>query len=352
LSKPKSWRSEDVTTTLVFSERYLEHNLGRGHPERPERLKAIMEELKRGKLWDSSVTPVIEPDSPAERADIELVHDPRYISLVEKLSERSAPIDGDTPTRENTYELALLSAGGAIKAGHLVASGKAENSFGFLRPPGHHASRARGGGFCYFNNIAILTECLKRDFGFKRIFILDWDAHHGNGTQDIFYEDPGVFYMSFHQHPLYPGTGFPSETGSGKGEGNTVNVQMAPGCGDAEYATAIEKVFIPICEQFRPQFIAVSAGFDAHVNDPLTGLRLSTQAYGWLTEAVMREAERLCGGKIVLLLEGGYDLDALGGGAYNVVQALRGKRFKFPKPARLETVEELKGILAEKWDLR
>jgi acetoin utilization deacetylase AcuC-like enzyme len=339
-----------MATALVYSEKYLEHNVGWGHPERPERLKAIVERLKRDKLWDSPEIPVVRPDSPAERADIELAHDSRYISLVEKLSERSAPIDGDTPTRENTYKLALLSAGGAIKAGELVASGEVENAFGFLRPPGHHASRARGGGFCYFNNIAIMTECLKRDFGFKRVFIFDCDAHHGNGTQDIFYEDSTVLYMSFHQHPLYPGTGFPSETGSGKGEGYTVNVQMPPGCGDAEYAAAIKGVFVPICEQFEPQFIAVSVGFDAHVNDPLTGLRLSTQAYGWIAETIVKEAQRFCEGKTVFLLEGGYDLDAIASGVYNVVRALRGEKFKFPKTGRLETIRELKEILTE-WDL-
>jgi acetoin utilization deacetylase AcuC-like enzyme len=341
-----------MITALVYSEKYLEHDIGWGHPERPERLKALVKELKQKGVWNSPSTPVIEPDSPAKRVDIELVHDPEYVSLVEKLSETSSPIDGDTPTRENTYELALLSAGGAIKASRLTASGEAENAFGFLRPPGHHASRGRGGGFCYFNNIAIMTECLKRDFGFERIFILDLDAHHGNGTQDIFYQDPTVLYMSFHQHPLYPGTGFPSETGSGKGRGYTVNVQMPPGSGDGEYAAAVKEIFIPICEQFGPQLLAVSIGFDAHADDPLTGLRLSTQAYGWLAGAVVEEAKRLCGGRVVFLLEGGYDLGAISGGTYNVVQALRGKKFKFPKTSRLKTIEGLKEILAETWKLR
>ena len=242
-----------MSTLLVYSEKYMQHSPGWGHPERPERLKAIVDGLKRANLWTSPGIQIVEPE-PAEREDIELVHDPDYVSLVERLSASEMSIDADTPAQKNTFKLALLAAGGAIKAGEMVMAGEAKNAFALVRPPGHHALRNRGGGFCYFNNIAIMIERLKRDFNLKRTFILDFDAHHGNGTQDIFYEDPTVLYMSLHQHPftLYPGTGLPEETGEGDGEGYNVNVPMQPSSGDAEYAEVMREIFVPLCEKFKP----------------------------------------------------------------------------------------------------
>lgn len=342
-----------MRTALVYSEKYLEHNPGLGHPERPERLKAIVNGLKRFNLWDTPEIKVVNP-RPAKREDIKLVHDPDYISLVEKLSAVERPIDGDTPAKKNTFELALLAAGGAIEAGNLVMSGEAKNAFALVRPPGHHACRSHGGGFCYFNNIAIMIERLKLDFKLKRIFVLDFDAHHGNGTQEIFYEDPSVLYMSLHQHPLtlYPGTGFPEEIGEGKGRGLKVNVPMQPGSGDIEYWMAMEELFIPLCEKFQPDFFAVSAGFDAHFDDPLTGLHLSTQAYGWLASTVIDQAKKWCRGRVVFLLEGGYDLEALASGVVYVVRAMQGEKFTPPEErTRLKVIDEVKMALAEKWSL-
>ncbi len=342
-----------MATALVYSEKYLQHKLGGGHPERPERLKAIVDALKRAKLWGTSSVKVIEP-KPAEREDIELAHDAEHIALVERLSKSERPLDGDTPVRKNTFELALLAAGGTIDAGRAVLSGEASNAFALVRPPGHHASRARGGGFCYFNNLAVMIERLKREFGLKRIFVLDFDAHHGNGTQDIFYEDPSALYFSLHQDPLtlYPGTGFVDEVGSGKGKGYTVNVPMPPVSGDAEYADVMKEIFVPLSEQFKPDFFAVSAGFDAYADDPLTQLRLSTLAYGWLTRFVVEQAERLCGGRAVFVLEGGYVLDALADGVVNVVKTLTGEKPPTPvEPRHPRVIDELKQVLASYWKL-
>ena len=342
-----------MPTTLVYSEKYLEHKPSRGHPERPERLKAIVDALRLAKLWGTPSVKVTEP-MPAKREDIELVHDAEHIKLVERLSKSERPLDADTPVRKNTFELALLAAGGTIDAGRAVLSGETSNAFALVRPPGHHASRARGGGFCYFNNLAVMIERMKREFKLGRIFVLDFDAHHGNGTQDIFYEDPSVLYLSLHQNPLtlYPGTGFVHELGSGEGEGYTVNVPMPPGSGDAEYVGAMEEIFVPLTQQFKPDLFAVSAGFDAYADDPLTQLQLSTLAYGWLTRFVVEQAERLCKGRVVFVLEGGYVIDALAEGVVNVVKTLTGEKPPTPvEPSRPSVVDELKRGLASYWKL-
>ncbi len=345
-------RSDGMTTTLVYSKKYLEHKPEEGHPERPERLKAIVNALKREKLWETPKVKVVEP-RPAKREDIELVHDPNHIELVERLSKSETPLDGDTPVRKNTYELALLAAGGTIDAGRLVLSGDT-NAFALIRPPGHHAMKARGGGFCYFNNLAVMIERLKREFKLRRIFVLDFDAHHGNGIQDIFYNDPSVLYMSLHQDPLtiYPGTGFIEEVGSGEGEGYTVNVPLPLGSGDVEYMGAMKEIFVPLTEQFEPELFAVSAGFDAYVDDPLTQLRLSTLAYGWLTRFVVEQAEGLCKGRVVFALEGGYMLDGLVAGVVNVVKNLTGEKTSIDTEPRCPSIiDELKSVLASYWKI-
>jgi acetoin utilization deacetylase AcuC-like enzyme len=342
-----------MTTALVYSKKYLEHNPGEGHPERPERLKVIVNALKRAKLWETPKIKVVEP-RPTNLETLELIHDLGYIELVERLSKSETPLDGDTPVRKNTYELALLAAGGAIDAGRVVLSEDAMNAFALIRPPGHHATQTRGGGFCYFNNLAVMIERLKREFKLKRIFVLDFDAHHGNGTHDIFYDDPSVLYMSLHQDPLtlYPGTGFIDEVGSGEGEGYTINVPLPPGSGDAEYMGTMKEIFVPLTEQFKPELFAVSAGFDAYVDDPLTKLRLSTLAYGWLTRFVVEQAERLCKGRVVFALEGGYVVDALAEGVVNVVKNLTGEKTLIDMEPRCPSViDELKSVLASYWKL-
>lgn len=340
-------------TALIYSEKYLEHKPSEWHPERPERLRAIVDALKRANLWSSTNVRVIEP-VPASRADIELVHDREYIALIEGLSRLRKQLDLDTPVGANTFELALLAAGGAIKAGEVVAAGDATNAFALVRPPGHHASRGHGGGFCYFNNLAIMIEHLKRKHGIKRVFVLDFDAHHGNGTQEIFYGDPSVLFMSIHQdgRTLYPGSGFVHEIGSGPGEGYTVNVPLRPGSADAEYASVMQELFVPLSEAFKPELVAVSAGMDAHADDPLTQLGLSTSAYGWLTRYVVEQAKKICGGRVVLVLEGGYAVDAIAGAAVNIVRVLTGWSPPLPTGQKgPEVVDEVRRALADHWGL-
>ncbi len=342
-----------MVTGLVYSDKYLEHKPGRGYPERPERLKAVVDALKRAGHWSSSKVRVVKP-TPSTRADIELTHDSEYIALIERLSKLEKPLDVDTPVHANTFELALLAAGGTIAAGRATMAGEVSNAFALIRPPGHHAGRASGGGFCYFNNLAIVVEWLKREFKLKRVFVLDWDAHHGNGTQDIFYEDPSVLYMSIHQdgRTLYPGTGFVEEVGSGKGEGYNVNVPLPPGSSDAEYLSAMLELFVPLTEAFKPELIAVSAGMDALADDPLTGLQLSETVYGQLTGFVMQQAEKLCKGRVLLVLEGGYATEALAKATVRIVDVLTGKKVSLlPPRGKVDVVEEAKRRLSSYWHL-
>lgn len=337
-----------MKTAIVYSERFLEHRTGEGHPERPDRLTAIVGGLKKACLWNNSNTPLLKP-SPATTSDIELAHTRAHIELVREFSASKIPIDGDTPSHKKTYEIALLAAGGTVGGAKAVWAGEVNSAFALVRPPGHHATRSAGGGFCYFNNIAVALRKLQAE-GLKRALVLDFDAHHGNGTQDIFYDDPGVLYISLHQWPLYPGTGRPEEIGEGEGLGFTANIPMAPGSGDPEYRCALEEIFEPLAEQFRPELIAVSAGFDSHFRDPLASLQLTSEFYGWMMEMVRKTAERLCRGKVFVVLEGGYDLFALEESATNVVRALQGEEFPLPERSEtVNTVKMLKKSLGDFW---
>jgi len=329
---------------LVYSPVYLEHNPGAWHPESPLRLRAIVEKLKQENLWNNVVDP-----RPAEMEEILSVHDKYYVESLKRMARTCTPIDSDTPVREETFEIALLAAGGALVAGELVAEGKAKYAFALVRPPGHHASRDAGGGFCYLNNIAIMAESLKEEMG--KVMIFDFDAHHGNGTQDIFYEDPDVLYVSVHQSPLYPETGRIEEIGRGKGRGFNINVPVPPGTGDGEYATIVEDVFRPLAEQFEPNIIAVSAGFDGHREDPLAQLELSSEFYGWMAQKIFETAEDLCGGRAVFVLEGGYSLKALAESVANILMAANGAEFRSPAKAGGKAIEKLRIVLSGIWKI-
>jgi acetoin utilization deacetylase AcuC-like enzyme len=240
------------------------------------------------------------------------VHPRAHVEQVRRACE-DAPgwIDPDTPVSQGSWDAALMSAGGALAACDAVASGLAGAAFVATRPPGHHAEAARAMGFCLFNNVAVAARHLQAAHGAGRVFILDWDVHHGNGTQHLFEEDDTVFYFSTHQYPFYPGTGARSERGRGRGEGFTLNVPLRAGSGDTEYLRAFREEMVPALDRFRPEFILISAGFDAHHDDPLAGMELTTEGYAALTVVAKEAADRLCGGRIVSLLEGGYDLAAL-----------------------------------------
>jgi acetoin utilization deacetylase AcuC-like enzyme len=287
----------------------LAHSNGPGHPERPERLQAIRAHLEATGLLARMLA--IEP-APCPLDLIARVHTREHIDLVRRACERApAWLDPDTGVSAGTWEAALLSAGGGVAACDAVIERRVSAAFVATRPPGHHAEADRAMGFCLFNNVAIAARHLQDRHGVGRVFILDWDVHHGNATQHSFEEDDTVFYFSTHQFPFYPGTGARGERGRGRGAGFTLNVPMRPGSGDGDYLHVFRDELVPALNAFRPEFILVSAGFDAHRDDPLAGMALTEAGYAALTGVVREAADRLCDGRVVSLLEGGYDLRAL-----------------------------------------
>lgn len=295
-----------MSTGIVYHPDYLKHNTG-SHPETSGRLVAIMDTLKEAGLADKIES--IQPRN-ATIEQIEYIHIPEYIEHVKRTCERQGSLDMDTPVSKDSYDAALLAAGGAICAGDAVMNEEVNSVFALVRPPGHHAESDSGMGFCLFNNIAILARHLQKEHALNRIMIIDWDTHHGNGTQHSFYDDPTVLYSSLHQSPLYPGTGMVHEVGSGEGEGFTVNVPFPPSTGDSGYMLAYNEILAPIADQFQPEFILISAGQDAHYADLLAGMSLTTNGYGKMAQIIKSMAEKHCSGRIVLTLEGGYNLDA------------------------------------------
>ena len=296
-------------TGIVYSDVYLRHDTG-SHPESARRLRAIMEGLREKGLLERLVC--IEPKR-ASIEDIATVHDRGYILWVEEaIREGTQLLDFiETVVSRDSFDAALFAAGGVMAAADAIMAERINNCFCAVRPPGHHALFDRAMGFCIFNNVAVGARYVQKKYGIKRVLIADWDVHHGNGTQDTFYSDPTVFYFSTHQFPHYPGSGGPGEVGEGEGKGYTLNVPMSGGAGDEEYVTAFEERLVPAMEEFKPEFVLVSAGFDGHREDPLAGIDLTTEGYGELTSIVKGIAERHASGRLISVLEGGYDLDAL-----------------------------------------
>lgn len=306
-----------MTTAYVYHPLYLEHKQ-RGHPENPERLQRVMETLRSESMLEQLIA--LEP-TPATADEVELVHSAAYRLHVQEVAARGGGhLDSDTYVNGRSYEAALLAAGGTSTAARAVIEGKVDNAFCLVRPPGHHATPNRGMGFCLFNNIAIAARIAQQQNNLERVMIVDFDVHHGNGTQDAFYEDPTVLYFSTHQYPYYPGTGHWRETGNLAGKGTTINVPLSAGVGDDGYAAVFRSLLWPAAERFRPQMILVSAGFDAHWSDPLAFMLLSLTGYARIVQDLCAMAQKLCGGRIVFVLEGGYHLDVL---AYSVLNAFR-----------------------------
>ena len=305
---------------IVYDPVFLLHETG-FHPERKERLEATINLLRREGVLDKLAR--IEP-RPATEEEIARVHDLGYIHSVQQAWDSGRGyLDMDTYLNQHTYDVALKAAGGGLEALDWVMK-EGEKVFLLVRPPGHHAEQNRGMGFCIFNNIAVAAEAARAVYGLERILIVDWDVHHGNGTQDSFYDDPGVLFFSVHQSPAYPGTGSLGETGTGKGKGYTINVPLGPGSTDEDYRLAFEKVLKPVAEQFKPQLLLVSAGQDAHTLDPLAGMSLTLAGYRWMTAFLKDIADRHCGGKMLLFLEGGYDLKGLSEAVLVVLDELAG----------------------------
>ena len=289
---------------------FREHDTGAGHPERAERCDAIAAGLEEAEL-----EPQLERISirPATVDEIALCHTRSYIALVEDEVEsgRRMLSTGDTRIRDDSYVVAMYAAGGVLSAVDAVVAGDVKNAFCSVRPPGHHATRDRGMGFCIFNNVAIAARYAQKSHGLTKVLIADWDVHHGNGTQDIFYGDGSVFYFSTHQQGWYPGTGWEDETGEGAGEGTTLNVPLPEGAGGTEALAAFRDRLVPAADAFKPDLVLVSAGFDSDADDPLGGLMLSAADFAALTDVVAGIARDHCGGRLVSVLEGGYDRDVL-----------------------------------------
>ena len=307
-------------TAVVVDREYLKHDPGEFHPERRERIQVLLDlanELDAGNFQ-------LLPPRTATRTEIEACHDPTYIRLLESTSrENHYALDGDTVTCRDSFGVGLLAVGGLLRILDSIAAGESQNGFALVRPPGHHALGDRAMGFCLFNTIAIGAEHLKRAYGAKKILIADWDVHHGNGTQDMFYEDPSVLFISTHQYPYYPGTGAVDEVGVNAGEGYTINIPLPAGCADPEYVYVFEDIIVPAASNFEPDWILVSAGFDSHRRDPLGGMGVTEAGFRAMAQMLLRVAERYSGGKIAFLLEGGYDLLALRNSVAAVLETMQ-----------------------------
>ena len=307
-------------SAVVIDPDFLKHQPGPFHPERPERLKVLLD-LTRG-LRGGDLQ--ILPPRPAKREEVSSCHSSEYIDLISSTSETNRyALDGDTVTCADSFGIALLAVGGFLRLLDSVSANDFRNGFALVRPPGHHATRDRAMGFCLFNTVSIGAHYLKRLYGASRILILDWDVHHGNGTQESFYQDPSVLYISTHQYPYYPGTGAIEEVGNGKGEGYTVNIPLPAGCGNEEYLRVFKEIVIPIANKYEPEWVLVSAGFDPHQQDPLGGMRVTEQGFSVMASLLLDLAQKHSSGKIAFLLEGGYDLEALRNSVAAVLEQLR-----------------------------
>ncbi len=329
-----------MNPTLLLTDPFLlRHAPDDEHPERPARLARILELLEQepvaGTRW--------EPPRPATEEEILAVHTPRLLESLRRLRGQHAEIDGDTLVSPDSYDAAVLAAGATVRAVEEVMEGRARNAFALVRPPGHHAEPDRAMGFCLLNNVAIAAEVARRRLGAERVLVLDWDVHHGNGTQACFWGRRDVLFQSIHQYPYYPGTGAPYETGESAGAGYSVNCGLPAGSTDADHGAVFQQLFLPIAEAFRPDLVLVSAGFDGHRQDPIGGMTLTEEAYAAMCTALMDLSERMCGGRLVLVLEGGYSLEGLSSSVRACVEVLTGaRRADFPEGPSPQALAALK----------
>jgi len=329
------------------------------HPENPQRLQSIYYMLDKKDFGDSLVN--IEPRL-ATLEEILEVHTPRYVDRILDSADRAqVRHDPDTVMSPQSYKAALMAAGGVMEAVKAVFTKQIRNAFALVRPPGHHAQKDRAMGFCIFNNEAVGVRYALKAHGIKRVLIVDWDVHHGNGTQSIFYDDPRVLYFSAHRGAYYPWTGEEQEVGTGKGEGYTVNVPLEPGCSNACYGNAFRHLLWPLARQYRPELLLVSAGFDIHHNDPLGSMNVTTEGFARMTGLLMEMAAELCDERLILVLEGGYNPQALRDSVEMVLWELMGTSMINKEEmqqiedaqynAIAEVIEQVKSVHRRYWDI-
>jgi acetoin utilization deacetylase AcuC-like enzyme len=339
-----------MDTGFVLDQRYTAHDTGHGHPERPERIAVLLESV-----LEQPGLRRIEPRV-ATAEEVTLVHDQRHFERVASTRNLSGfSFDADTPASARSFDVARLAAGGLLELLDRVMAGELRNGFALVRPPGHHAERGRAMGFCLFNNVAIGAAYLRQRHRIERVLIMDWDVHHGNGSQHVFERDPEIMYVSTHRYPFYPGTGAVDEVGRGEGEGFTINIPFPGGFGDAEYLDAFRALVEPIALQFQPQFVLISAGFDPHVRDPLGGMGVTEDGFAAMARSLIRVAEEVGGGRCVAVLEGGYDLRAIRDCSVRVLTELRGRgeaTVESGTPSRAAPVlEAVRRVQGEYWEL-
>ncbi len=335
---------------------YREHDMGIYHPESPERLLAIERAINEEIFKE----PLIEiPPRPALTKELQRVHSLSYIHQISSTAGKNVRLDPDTSTSPKSYDAALMAAGGVIEAVNWVLDKRVDQAFALVRPPGHHAEDDRAMGFCLFNNVAIAAKHALEDKKLKRILIVDWDLHHGNGTQNAFYSDARVLYFSTHQYPYYPGTGSLQEIGEGEGEGYTVNIPLSTGNGDEEYANLFRHILVPVAKSFQPDLILVSAGFDIHRGDPLGGMNVTETGFARLAHIILNLANETCEGRLVFTLEGGYNVEGEARAVVKIIHTLQGelpfdpKEIEAKEDAALKkvtpTIERIKSVYKSYW---
>ena len=317
-----------MVTDLVYHDIFVEHVMSRSHPESPERLRSAMSSIKAAGLLDDQKVNLLTPKK-VSLDEVYLLHGEAYLEGVREKSEQGGGIyTMDTSVNSYTYDAALLAAGGGVDAVDRVMQGVSENAFVLCRPPGHHAEYEKAFGFCFINNVAVAAKHLLEKHDVERVMIVDYDAHHGNGTQRSFYSSKDVLYVGLHQdgRTLFPGSGFADEVGTGEGEGYTVNLAMYPGAGDSSYSDAFSQVLEPITKSYNPDFILVSVGYDGHFMDPLTNLGITTSGFAMMNSRLKQMANLCTEGRMACFLEGGYNLEVMGMCSLNLLQELAGTR--------------------------